>query len=89
MCLHVAKPLVAKVFLGLDVLRQHHSVRLELGSDQPETVIYTELNELALPAMKIAPPTTLSKSVPQNRVVTSRKTWPSWSLRLTARSLTA
>ena len=42
----VAKHLVADVILGLDVLRQHHYVRLELGGDRPETVISTGLKEL-------------------------------------------
>ena len=51
----VAKHLVADVILGLDVLRQHHSVRLELGGDRPETVIFA--------AVKIVPPTILSKTV--------------------------
>ena len=59
----VAKDLVADVILGLDVLRQHHSVRLELGGDRPETVIPTGLKELEFPPMKIAPPTILSKTV--------------------------
>ena len=59
----VAKHLVADVTLGLDVLRQHHSVRLELGGDRPETVISAGLKELEFPAMKIAPPTILSKTV--------------------------
>ena len=59
----VAKHLVADVILGLDVLRQHHSVRLELGGDRPETVISAGLKELEFPAMKIAPPTRLSKTV--------------------------
>ena len=29
----IAKPLFAEVILGLDVLRQHHSFRLEVGGD--------------------------------------------------------
>ena len=51
----VSKHLVEDVILGLDVLRHHYSVRLELGGDQPETVICA--------GIKIAPPTKLSKSV--------------------------
>ena len=91
----VAKHLVADVILGLDVLRQHHSVRLELGGDRPETVICAGLNELAFPATKIAPSTIFSNSVysgipiATNRVVTNRKTSPSWNPRLTACSLRA
>ena len=38
-------------------------MRLELGGDQPETVISAGLKELEFPAMKIAPPTILSKTV--------------------------
>ena len=34
----VAIHLVADVILGLDVLPQHHSVRLELGGDRPEMI---------------------------------------------------
>ena len=59
----VAKHLVADDILGLDVLRQHHSVRLELGGDRPETVISAGLKKLEFPAKKIAPPTILSKTV--------------------------
>ena len=59
----VAKHLVADVILRLDVLRQHHSVNLELDSDQPETDIYAGVNVLAFLAMKISPPTMLFSSV--------------------------
>ena len=38
-------------------------MRLELGGDRPETVISAGLKELEFPAMKIAPPTILSKTV--------------------------
>ena len=55
----VVKHLIADVILGLDVLRQHHSVRLELCGDQPETVKCAGINELVFPKMKIAPPTIL------------------------------
>ena len=39
----VAKHLVADVLLGFDVLRQHHTVRLELRGDRAETVIFAGL----------------------------------------------
>ena len=59
----VAKHLVADVIHVLDVLRQHHSVRLELRGDRPETVICAGINELLFPELKIAPPTIFSSSV--------------------------
>ena len=59
----VAKHLVSDVILGPDVPRQHHSVRLELCGDRPETVTCAGPNELAFSAMKLAPLTKLFKSV--------------------------
>ena len=40
----IAKQIVADVISELEVLRQHHSVRLESGSDRPETVICAGLD---------------------------------------------
>ena len=58
----VAKHL-ADVILGLDVLRQHHSVILELGGDQPEAVISARLNQLVFSEMKITLDLTLQFSL--------------------------
>ena len=84
----VAKDLVADVILGLDVLRQHHSVRLELGGETRDDYIYRAQGIGVLqpyfPKQFIVPNRLL-----QNRVVTNRKTSPSWSQRLTECSLKA
>ena len=45
----VTEHLVADVILGFDVLRQYHSVTLELGGEGPKTVICGGINELVFP----------------------------------------
>ena len=58
-----AKHLVANVFFGLDFLRQHHPVKMELGGDRPKNGICAGRKELVFTELEIAPTTTLSRSV--------------------------
>ena len=86
----VAKHLVEDVFLGLHVLRQHRAVRLELGGDQPETVLCAGINELVFPEMKNALPAILSSSVLSAKPIATksrrhkRQDVPPWSPRILA-----